>query len=53
VYMSPIIYLYTHVHPCMDEVVGILDSGSKMFVSALCVYVSNYISLYICTSMYG
>jgi len=52
VYMFPIIYLCTYVHPCMDEVVGILDSDSKMFVSAVRVYVSNYMSLYTCTSMY-
>jgi len=38
-------YLYIRVHPCTNEVVGILDSDSKVFMRALCVYVY----IYMCT----
>ena len=48
-YMFPIICLYIHVHPCMNKVVGILDSDSKMFVGAVCVIVSVSVCVHIYT----
>jgi len=37
----------------MDEVVGIFDIDSQVVCDfPISVYVSNYVSLYTCTSMY-
>jgi len=51
-YITTLIKQHKNPTEVMNEVVGILDSDSKMFVSAVCVYVSNYMSLYVCTCMY-